>query len=125
MRKSIVWSEGMFIAPQHFQHNHLNMQNYINEISQLDLVDGDYGVSQLEINQDMLKIGKLGLRQAAGVLPDRMFFRLDGEVVLDIADGTVDEVILLRYPSRSLVQGSLVMVMTQYAWSNRGQNCAI
>ena len=88
----------MFIAPQHFQHNHLNMQNYINEISQLDLVDGDYGVSQLEINQDMLKIGKLGLRQAAGVLPDRMFFRLDGEVVLDIADGTVDEVILLAVP---------------------------
>lgn len=88
----------MFIAPQHFQHNHLNLQNYINEISQLDLTSGDYGISQLEINQDMLNIGKLALRQAAGVLPDRMFFRLDAEVVMDIADGTIDEVILLAVP---------------------------
>ena len=109
----------MFIAPQHFQHNHLNMQNYINEISQLDLVDGDYGVSQLEINQDMLKIGKLGLRQAAGVLPDRMFFRLDGEVVLDIADGTVDEVILLAVPLAIFDSGQFGN------GDDRGQNCAI
>ena len=98
MSKSIVWSEGMFLAPQHFQHQQLHLQAYVNEVAQLDLYHGDFGISELKINQDILNIGKLGLRKAAGVFPDRLFFRLGQEVVLDIADGTVDEIILLAVP---------------------------
>ena len=95
---SIVWSEGMFIAPQHFQHFDVTLQRYVNEVAQLDLTDGDYGVSELEINTDALAMGKFAVREAAGVFPDRLFFRLARELVMDIPDGVVDEVVHIAVP---------------------------
>ena len=95
---SIVWSEGMFIAPQHFQHFDVTLQHYVNEVAQLDLTDGDYGVSELEINTDALAMGKFAVREAAGVFPDRLFFRLARELVMDIPDGVVDEVVHIAVP---------------------------
>lgn len=98
MRGSVVWSEGMFIAPQHFQHFDVVAQRYVNEIAQLDLAYGDYGVSELDINTDMLQIGKFAIRSAAGVFPDRLFFRLSKELVTDIPDGVVDEIVHIAVP---------------------------
>lgn len=98
MCSSIVWSEGMFIAPQHFQHFDIALQSYVNEVAQLDLSAGDYGVSELELNTDALAIGKFAVRSAAGILPDRLFFRLPRELVIDIPDGLVDEIIHIAVP---------------------------
>lgn len=98
MRGTVVWSEGMFIAPQHFQHSEVVAQSYVNEIAQLDLACGDFGVSELDINTDMLQIGKFAIRNAAGVFPDRLFFRLSKELVTDIPDGVVDEIVHLAVP---------------------------
>jgi type VI secretion system protein ImpJ len=98
MYGSIVWSEGMFIAPQHFQHFDIALQRYVNEVAQLDLRAGDYGVSELELNTDALAIGKFAVRAAAGILPDRLFFRLARELVIDIPDGLVDEIVHIAVP---------------------------
>lgn len=95
---SVVWSEGMFIAPQHFQHLEVSLQQYVNEVAQLDLSDGDFGLSELELNTDAQKIGKFSVRQAAGVFPDRLFFRLSKELVIEIPDGLVDETVHLAVP---------------------------
>lgn len=94
----IAWSEGMFIAPQHFQHMDAVHQTYANEVAQLDLQSGDFGVSELEFNADAMQISKIAIRAAAGVFPDRLFFRLPTEVVLDIPDGVVDELVFLAVP---------------------------
>lgn len=98
MQGSIVWSEGMFIAPQHFQHLDVTTQRYVNEVAQLDLTDGDHGVSELEVNHDALAMGKFAVQNAAGVFPDRLFFRLSRELVTDIPDGLVDETVHLALP---------------------------
>ena len=98
MSDTIVWSEGMFIAPQHFQHFDMSLRHYVNEVAQLSLATGDYGISELEFNTDVLDVGKFSVRHAAGVLPDRLFFRLSKEVVLDIPDGVVDQVIHIAVP---------------------------
>ncbi|MEM9549675.1 MAG: type VI secretion system baseplate subunit TssK [Pseudomonadota bacterium] len=98
MHGSIVWSEGMFIAPQHFQHFDVSLQRYVNEVAQLDLEAGDYGVSELDINADALAMGKFAVREAAGVFPDRLFFRLIRELVIDIPDGVVDETVHIAVP---------------------------
>lgn len=94
----IVWTEGMFIAPQHFQQSDAAMRAYANEIAQLPLASGDHGVSELELNAEALNIGKLALRRAAGVFPDRAFFRLGQELVIDIPDGAVGETVHLALP---------------------------
>jgi type VI secretion system protein ImpJ len=94
----IVWTEGMFIAPQHFQHSDMAMRAYADAVAQLPLAAGDHGVSELEINLDALNIGKFALRHAAGVFPDRAFFRLSEELVIDIPDGCVGETVYLALP---------------------------
>jgi len=95
---SIVWSEGMFIAPQHFQHMDITLQRYANELAQLDVSAGDYGVSELEIDTDALKVGQFVVREAAGVFPDRLFFRLAKGLALHVPDGVVEETVYLSVP---------------------------
>ncbi|MEM1074112.1 MAG: type VI secretion system baseplate subunit TssK [Pseudomonadota bacterium] len=95
---SVVWSEGMFIAPQHFQHMDLSHQRYANELAQLDVSAGDYGVSELEIDHEAFKVGKIVVREAAGVFPDRLFFRLSKGLTLDVPDGVVEETVFLSVP---------------------------
>jgi type VI secretion system protein ImpJ len=65
----IVWSEGLFLRPQHFQQQSRYLERYVEGRSR-DLRAHSWGFTELEIERDLLGIGKLGLRRAAGVLPD-------------------------------------------------------
>lgn len=94
----IVWSEGMFIAPQHFQRADLAARAYAEAIASLDLFGNDFGVSELDLNSEHLKLGKIGVRTCNGVFPDRTYFDLSKELVLDIPDGTVDTIVALCLP---------------------------
>lgn len=88
----------MFIAPQHFQQADLALRTYIHELAQLDLTGADFGLTELVINEEHLQAGKVSVSRAAGVFPDRTFFRLSEELVFDIPDGTVETLIYLVLP---------------------------
>lgn len=96
--QGVIWTEGMFLAPQHFQHMDVSIRNYSNELVSLDLIGDDYGLSRIEINEDLLRIGKLSVKSASGILPDRNFFDLTSEIALEIPNGTVDCVVCLAVP---------------------------
>jgi type VI secretion system protein ImpJ len=65
----VVWSEGLFLRPQHFQQQARYVERYI-EGRTRELRPHSWGFTELELERDLLAIGKLGLRRAAGVLPD-------------------------------------------------------
>ena len=66
--KKVVWQEGMFIAPQHFQQQDRYTQNYVRQnVETLAGYAPYYGVTDLVINHDLLKIGKLSVSSSAGV----------------------------------------------------------
>ena len=65
----IVWSEGLFLRPQHFQQQERYLESYI-EGRTAALRPHSWGFTELEIERDLLAIGKLGLRRARGVFPD-------------------------------------------------------
>ena len=65
----VVWSEGLFLRPQHFQQQDRYLERYIEGRSRA-LRSHSWGLTELEIERDLLSIGKLGLRRAAGVFPD-------------------------------------------------------
>ncbi|WP_310620656.1 type VI secretion system baseplate subunit TssK [Flexibacterium corallicola] len=94
----IAWSEGMFIAPQHFQHADKAVRSYADALAQLDVRGGDFGVNTLELNLELLPVGKLAVRTASGVFPDRLYFELSKELVLDIPEGVVNETVYLAVP---------------------------
>lgn len=72
--EKVLWEEGMFLGPQHFQawERHLlhQLHGRAETISPLG-----YGLSSLKIDEDALVQGELVLEQAAGVFRDGVCFR--------------------------------------------------
>ncbi|HKD53456.1 MAG TPA: type VI secretion system baseplate subunit TssK [Steroidobacteraceae bacterium] len=68
-RNRVVWSEGLFLRPQHFQQQVRYLERYV-EGRARELRAHSWGFTELELQSDLLAIGKLGLRRAAGVFPD-------------------------------------------------------
>lgn len=65
----VVWSEGLFLRPQHFQQQERFLETYV-EGRVAALRAHSWGFTEVEIERDLLAIGKLGLRRARGVFPD-------------------------------------------------------
>lgn len=75
----VIWREGMLLRPQHFQHNDRYYDNQMKTRTQL-LGRYMWGFLELEIEVEPLKIGKLVLSRASGILPDGSLFNLDGRI---------------------------------------------
>ncbi|MCW8332980.1 type VI secretion system baseplate subunit TssK [Vibrio paucivorans] len=97
--KKVVWQEGMFIAPQHFQQQDRYVQNYIRQnVETLAGFSPFYGITDFTINHDLLKIGKLALPNCAGVFPDGTHFEVNNEILLEIPQGTIETVVYIALP---------------------------
>jgi type VI secretion system protein ImpJ len=99
----IVWSEGLFLRPQHFQQQERHLETWI-EGRTASLRPWAWGFTELEIERDLLAIGKLGLRRARGVFPDGTPFAMpENEPLpapLEIGTQIRDQVIYLAVPLR-------------------------
>jgi type VI secretion system protein ImpJ len=75
----VVWSEGLFLQPQHLQQQERYLERLI-RASTAGLTPFSYGLSQLDVDTDLLRLGKFALRSAAGLMPDGTPFSIPGEV---------------------------------------------
>jgi type VI secretion system protein ImpJ len=116
--QSVVWSEGMFLAPQHFQQWDRNQEVWLSERLQ-QLFRHAWGFCELDIDGDALAGGRLVLTRAHGLLPDGTPFRApdfdelpEGRVIgAHFAPGAPFLEVYLSYPehrvgSANLGQGS-------------------
>ncbi len=99
----VVWSEGLFLRPQHFQQQDRYVERYV-ESRCASLAPHTWGFTEIELERDLLAIGKFALRRAAGVFPDGTPFRMpDDEPLppaLDVSAQTRGEVVSLAVPLR-------------------------
>jgi type VI secretion system protein ImpJ len=99
----VVWSEGLFLRPQHFQQQDRYFERYVETRCQ-SLVPHSWGFTELEVERDLLSIGKFGLRRAAGVFPDGTPFRMPDDdplpAPIDIGPEVHDQVLYLALPLR-------------------------
>ena len=65
----VIWSEGMFLRPQHFQQQERYLERSLH-LRALPLQGLFWGYTQLDIDRDALALGKVALRAAQGILPD-------------------------------------------------------
>ena len=97
----VVWSEGMFIATQHFQQHDRYLENLIDARSR-PLSAGAWGFSDLLIDQGLLSQGKLAIVSARGLLPDGTPFSIPQDDLapspLAIDDNLRDGVVYLALP---------------------------
>lgn len=100
-QRKTVWSEGMFIRPQHFQQQERYLEFFAR--SQVSALHGYFwGFHELEIDPDALSLGKLLVVAASGILPDGTPFRLpaQGELPapLSVPARCKNEVVVLACP---------------------------
>ncbi|RLJ22050.1 type VI secretion system baseplate subunit TssK [bacterium endosymbiont of Escarpia laminata] len=102
-RNKIIWSEGMFLRPHHFQQHDRYLENLL-ESRCAPLRAYGWGIRELSIDQDLLTQGKLSVSHCKGVLPDGTPFDIPGEdtppPILEIPENTHDTLIHLALPAR-------------------------
>ncbi|HAT1682907.1 TPA: type VI secretion system baseplate subunit TssK [Klebsiella oxytoca] len=81
MRNRVIWREGLFIKPQHFQQQQRHV-DYILHARLSAISDNYYGLLSLVINEEYLNFGRIALVNARGVMPDGTVFNIPGDDVL-------------------------------------------
>ncbi len=99
----VVWGEGLFLQPQHLQQQERYLEWLIRG-STLALTPFSYGFTRLEIDADLLTLGKFALRSASGLMPDGTPFDIPGEAdqptPLDLPETLRNTVLNVTLPAR-------------------------
>ena len=101
--EKVVWTEGMFLRPHHFQQAESHLQS---TLINWGMTQRPYlwGFLDFEIDEGMLRQGKIALSSASGLLPDGTFFSFrdgrNGPPPLAIPDNQGNEKVVLALPAR-------------------------
>mgnify|MGYP001816321751 FL=1 len=99
----VIWSEGMFLRPHHFQQQARYIENYV-EGRSAGLRSYPWGFNRLQIDRQLLTLGKFGISVAQGVFPDGTPFNtLEDEDLpssLDVPEDTHNSIVYLGLPVR-------------------------
>jgi type VI secretion system protein ImpJ len=83
MKNRVLWQEGMFALPQHFQQQQRHNDEMLR--TRLDgLGDFAWGFTELSLNTELLAQGKVMIDRAAGCMPDGTVFRLPDQDMLPL-----------------------------------------
>ena len=103
----VVWSEGLFLRPQHLQQQERYLERFV-ELRAGGLRPYAWGFHELELEADLLAIGKLGIKRARGIFPDGTPFSMPNDdplpPALDVDPNWRDQTVYLTLPLRSPTQ---------------------
>lgn len=109
----VLWTEGLFLQPHHFQQADRYTESLIAGIARRTL-PYSWGFSSLEIDEEALKVGKFSLKNCSGLTQDGTVFRVpqaeDHPPSLEVPENIKDCVVLLTIPQRR--QGASEVDMT-------------
>jgi len=99
----VVWGEGMFLNPQHFQQQERYFERYVE--GKCSAFGGyGWGVQSFEVDQQLLTLGKISIVSAKGVFPDGTPFDFpdidDAPPVLELTEMTHNQIVYLAIPVR-------------------------
>ena len=99
----VVWSEGMFLRPQHFQQQDRYLEALVRQ-SCGPLQPYAWGVVELALDREALALGKVGITTARGLLPDGTPFSIPDHdpppAPLEIDADVRDTRVMLAMPLR-------------------------
>lgn len=104
LRSKVVWKEGLFVKPQHFQQETRHLEGQLQQRLSC-MGEHLHGFTELEINTEYLSFGKIALLRARGVMPDGSIFDMPMEtpvpLPLDIVDASsINQTVYLALPLR-------------------------
>jgi type VI secretion system protein ImpJ len=99
----VIWSEGMFLRTQHFQQADRYLERLVRG-SVSGLRPYAWGISELQINRELLTTGKFAISSCRGTLEDGTPFAIpedaDHPPPLDLPENTRNCVVYLALPVR-------------------------
>jgi type VI secretion system protein ImpJ len=100
----VLWTEGLFLRQQHFQQSDRYHEDHARALTS-HLSPFPWGVTELEINRELLKIGKFAVTRCRGILPDATPFSIpegaDPPMPLDFPDEARNVRVFLSVPVRA------------------------
>jgi type VI secretion system protein ImpJ len=100
----VVWSEGLFLRPHHLQQSDRYLENLL-ESRVRHVTPYPWGFSMLEIDRDLAQQSKIGLRRAAGVMPDGTPFAMPDNsplpAAIDVPENAAGQIAWLSLPLAS------------------------
>ncbi len=78
MNGRVIWKEGMFLQPQHFQQADRNVFDHINATINHHFPYA-YGITELDIDRDAIANGLITVTRCSGRLPDGVIFSIPKE----------------------------------------------
>ncbi len=104
----VVWSEGMFLRPQHFQQHDRYVESFIKGHSQ-GFQAYHWGLAKLKVDMRLLAMGQFALAECAGVFQDGTPFELPEQdnlpTPIEIPEEIQDCIVYLSFPAR--LEGSI------------------
>lgn len=99
----VLWTEGLFLQPHHFQQSDRYAEALVTGLARR-VSPYAWGVSDIEIDEEVLKFGRFAIRSASGLTPDGAVFRVpqteDHPPALDVPEGVKDCTVYLTVPQR-------------------------
>lgn len=100
-RSRIVWSQGMFLQPHHFQQEARHVEQFVD--ARLRAAHPfAWGFAELVLDEGLLALGRLGLQRASGILPDGTAFAMPQHdalpTPLDVPADLKGEIVYLAAP---------------------------
>ena len=100
-QNKVVWSEGMFLKPQHFQQQERYFE-FLMHMRSLPLEGFFWGFHQLTFDEQALALGKIVITSAQGIFQDGTPFHFPAQGIgprpLDIPSGTQNQRVVLALP---------------------------
>ena len=104
----VIWSEGMFLRPQHFQQHDRYLESLIKGHT-IGMQAYHWGITKLKVDRRLLAMGQFALSECAGVFQDGVPFDLPEHDTLptpiDIPEEMQNCIVYLSLPAR--LEGSI------------------
>ena len=101
LHSKVVWSQGMFLLPHHFQQEARHVE-YTIDMRLRGTGPHAWGFFELALDAGMLAIGRVGIARASGILPDGTPFSIplhDAQpMALDVPTDMKGELVCLAVP---------------------------
>lgn len=99
----VIWSEGLFLRPQHLQQNDRYFESYIQGRCS-GLRNYAWGIRELAIDEGALSLGKIAINRLNAVLPDGTPINIpyddDPPVSIDISEDVRNKIVYLALPHK-------------------------
>ncbi|MBN59452.1 MAG: type VI secretion system baseplate subunit TssK [Thalassolituus sp.] len=102
-KNKVIWSEGMFLRPQHFQQQDRFVERLV-DVRTGAVGSYYWGIQELTIDVEALELGKVSISSVRGIFPDGTpILAPESEElppIIEIPENTRDEIVYLCVPMR-------------------------